>query len=205
MNDNSDLQIDAEIWFDAGVVWAAPHGPLEEKANHDLTLRAFAFAEEKISWRVLFDYRRAALTYDVLALNRHAEVISRLGLPPTARVGMLCRYHSADFEFWQRVLNMRGIAALVFTDGEAAVKWLLSQEPDPAAAPAAGKVAKSVLDVGMVKRQLNEFAMQRKNAPWSHKVADFTELVECLVTLAAQHGVDLRQTIKRLSSHNEES
>jgi len=115
-----------DVWIEAGVVWAAAEGALADSAHQDLTQRAVAMAAGSGAdgWRLLLDYRRANLTADVLALSRHAELMSRLGLPGGARTAMLCRQRSTNFVFWERVLRARGHEVSVFTDGEAALSWL---------------------------------------------------------------------------------
>jgi hypothetical protein len=131
------MSADRDVWLEGGIVWAAPSANPTEEANRDLTQRALALAAETENWRILFDFRRSKLTHDVLALNRQAELISEHGLPAIARTAMLCRHRSTDFQFWERVLNLRGLSAATFTDGEAAIGWLRVQEQPPAEAASA--------------------------------------------------------------------
>jgi len=127
-----------DVWIEAGVVWAAAEGALADSAHQSLTQRAVAMAAGSGTpdWRLVLDYRRANLTADVLALSRHAELLSRLGLPDGARTAMLCRQRSTNFVFWERALRARGHEVSVFTDGEAALSWL--HRPSTADAPASG-------------------------------------------------------------------
>jgi hypothetical protein len=113
-----------DVWLEAGVVWAAPEGALPDNVHQNLTERAVAMAAGVEPWRLLLDYRRANLTQDALSLSRHAELMSRLGLPEGARTAMLCQQRSTSFVFWERVLRARGHEVSVFTDGEAALSWL---------------------------------------------------------------------------------
>ena len=96
-----------DVWLEAGVVWAAAEGALADSSHQILTQRAVAMAAKDGNWRLMFDYRRATLTHDVLALSRHAELLSRLALPESARTAMLCRQRSTNFIFWERVLRAR--------------------------------------------------------------------------------------------------
>ena len=151
-------------------------------------------AGKSASYRLLFDYRRAVLTHDVLVLNRHAEILSRLGLPEQVRIVMLCRQRSTNFEFWERVLRMRGYLAAVFTDGEAALSWLHRPATDDAALAAMGSApTNAVLDVDSLSRMIQRFTTERMAAPHSQVLAEFTELLECLLAQADQLGVDLMQ------------
>ena len=180
-----------DVWLDGGIVWAAPKGSLAEDASRDLTERALALAAETENWRILFDFRRSKLTHDVLALNRQAELLVQRNMPKLARTAMLCRHRSTDFQFWERVLSLRGLSAATFTDGEAAIGWLQVQEPNETEAPpAAGSASRPPVDVAAVKLQLRQFAEERKNAPRSVVIAEFKELVECLNTQANNLGID---------------
>ena len=184
-----------DVWIEAGVVWAAAEGALADAAHQNLTQRAVAMAAGSGSdgWRLLLDYRRANLTADVLALSRHAELLSRLGLPDGARTAMLCRQRSTNFVFWERVLRARGHEVSVFTDGEAALSWL--HRPNTGDAPASDphETATASIDVESVKRVLQRFATERLGAPRSQVVAELTALVECLFAQADHLGVDLSQ------------
>lgn len=184
-----------DVWIEAGVVWAAAEGVLADSAHQNLTQRAVAMAAgaNADSWRLLLDYRRANVTADVLALSRHAEMMSRLGLPAGARTAMLCRQRSTSFVFWERVLRARGHEVSVFTDGEAALSWL--HRPNTGDAPASdpGEPAMVATDVESVKRLLQRFATERLGAPRSQVVAELTALVECLFAQADHLGVDLSQ------------
>jgi hypothetical protein len=188
------MEKERDVWLEAGVIWAVAVGALPDAASRSLTQRAVAMAGEAASCRLMLDYRRAALTHDVLALNRHAEMLSQLGLPEDARVAMLCRQRSSNFDFWERVLRMRGYMAAVFTDGEAALSWLHRPATDAAVAavlPAAP--ASALLDVDSVKRLVHRFASERASAPRSQVQAEFTELLECLFAHADRLGLDLMQ------------
>ena len=192
-----------DVWLEAGVIWAAAAGSLPDGPDQNLTQRAVAMAGKSANYRFIFDYRRAALTHDVLALNRHAELLSRLGLPEQARIVMLCRQRSTSFEFWERVLRMRGYLAAVFTDGEAALSWLHRPATDAAtlAAPV-GAPTDAPLGVDSLSRMLQRFATERMAAPHGQVVAEFTELLECLFAQADQLGVDLMQgTDLKLRNH----
>jgi hypothetical protein len=184
-----------DVWIEAGVVWAAAEGALPDSAHQNLTQRAVAMAAGTgaASWRLLLDYRRANLTADVLALSRHAELLSRIGLPGGARTAMLCRQRSTNFVFWERVLRARGHEVSVFTDGEAALSWLHRPSTGDAPEADAGEPAITTTDVESVKRLLQRFATERLGAPRSQVVAELTALVECLFTQADHLGVDLSQ------------
>ncbi|MGH8253919.1 MAG: hypothetical protein ACRES2_07740 [Steroidobacteraceae bacterium] len=185
------MTAERDVWLEGGIVWAAPNGTLAENASRDLTRRALALAEETANWRILFDFRRSKLTHDVLALNRQAELISQHGLPAIARTAMLCRHRSTDFQFWERVLTLRGLSAATFTDGEAAIGWLQVQQPGDDAAPTRNDAAVAVtVDLAAVKRQLRQFAEERRNAPRSQVTAEFRELLEYLHSQAGSLGVD---------------
>lgn len=196
--DDQDRRADAatagaqdDLWVDGGVIWAVARGPLLESASKDLMRRAIALAAETANWRFMFDYRHSTLTHDVLALNRHAELMYRLGLPESTRMAMLCRHRSADFLFWERVLSLRGLSAGTFTDGAAAIVWLHKHQPHETEQPVATDAAKPRIEVDAVKRQLRQFAAERTGAPRSVVTAELTELVDCLFAQAAQLGVDL--------------
>ncbi|MGB8692055.1 MAG: hypothetical protein WCD08_00925 [Steroidobacteraceae bacterium] len=188
-----------DVWLEAGVIWAAAVGSLPDGSGQNLTQRAVAMAGKSADYRFMFDYRRAALTHDVLALNRHAELLSRLGLPEQARIVMLCRQRSSNFEFWERVLRMRGYQAAVFTDGEAALSWLHRPATDaatlapPAGAAPGGTATDALLGVDSLSRMLQRFATERRAAPHGQVVAELTELLECLLAQADQLGIDLMQ------------
>lgn len=180
-----------DVWLDGGIVWATPKGSLAENASLDLTERALALAAETSNWRILFDFRRSKLTHDVLALNRQAELLVQHNMPKLARTAMLCRHRSTDFQFWERVLSLRGLSAATFTDGEAAIGWLQVQEPVGAlAAPGTDPAPGSPVDLAALKRQLRQFAEERKNAPRSQVAAEFGELVACLHAHASGLGID---------------
>jgi hypothetical protein len=188
------MDAERDVWLEAGVVWAVAVGALPDAASRSLTQRAVAMAAEAANYRLVLDYRRATLTHDVLALNRHAEMLSRLGLPEDARVAMLCRQRSSNFDFWERVLRMRGYLAAIFTDGEAALSWLHRPAADTGGADALGTApARALLDVESVKRLVHRFASERASAPRSQVQAEFTELLECLFAHSDRLGVDLMQ------------
>ncbi|HVN98520.1 MAG TPA: hypothetical protein VMT49_00640 [Steroidobacteraceae bacterium] len=185
------MTAERDVWLEGGIVWAAPNGNLAEEASRDLTRRALALAEETANWRILFDFRRSKLTHDVLALNRQAELLSQHGLPAIARTAMLCRHRSTDFQFWERVLTLRGLAAATFTDGEAAIGWLqVSPQADDSAEPGSDSLAPRPIDLAAVKRQLRQFAEQRRHAPREEVAAEFRELMEYVQTQAGYLGVD---------------
>jgi hypothetical protein len=194
------MDSERDVWLEAGVVWAVATGALPDVASRNLTQRAVSMASETRNYRLLLDYRRATLTHDVLALNRHAEMLSRLGLPQEVRVAMLCRERSSNFQFWERVLRMRGLSAAVFTDGKPALSWLMRSETGLAvadaadAADAAGAAPNNaLLDVDSLKRLVQRFAVERSSVPRSQVQAEFTELLECLFAHADQLGIDLMQ------------
>ena len=185
------MTVERDVWLEGGIVWAAPNGTLAEDASRDLTRRALALAEETANWRILFDFRRSKLTHDVLALNRQAELLSQHGLPAIARTAMLCRHRSTDFQFWERVLTLRGLAAATFTDGEAAIGWLqVEPQADDSAAPNSASIEPRAVDLAAVKRQLRQFAEDRRNAPREEVLAEFRELMEYLQAQAGYLGVD---------------
>jgi hypothetical protein len=187
------MSTERDVWLEGGIVWAAPSGNLAEAASRDLTERALALAAETENWRILFDFRRSKLTHDVLALNRQAELLSQHGLPAIARTAMLCRHRSTDFQFWERVLNLRGLSAATFTDGEAAIGWLRVQEPPSAQAPSGHDTLSSSppapLDLALVKHQLHRFAEERRSAPRALVQAEFQELIEYLREQAGGLGL----------------
>jgi hypothetical protein len=188
------MSAERDVWLEGGIVWAAPSGNLAEEASRDLTRRALALAAETENWRILFDFRRSKLTHDVLALNRQAELLSQHGLPRIARTAMLCRHRSTDFQFWERVLNLRGLSAATFTDGEAAIGWLRVQEQPSAenssAHDALSSSPPSAVDLASVKRQLRQFAEERRFAPRGLVEAEFRELIEYLRSQAGDLGLD---------------
>lgn len=185
------MTAERDVWLDGGIVWAAPNGNLAEDASRDLTRRALALAEETANWRILFDFRRSKLTHDVLALNRQAELLSQHGLPAIARTAMLCRHRSTDFQFWERVLTLRGLAAATFTDGEAAIGWLqVSPLSDDTAPVGSAATTPQPVDLAAVKRQLRQFAEERRHAPREEVLAEFRELMEYLQAQAGYLGVD---------------
>jgi hypothetical protein len=193
------MMADRDVWLEGGIVWAAPNGNLAEKASRDLTRRALALAEETANWRILFDFRRSKLTHDVLALNRQAELISQHGLPAIARTAMLCRHRSTDFQFWERVLTLRGLSAATFTDGEAAIGWLQLEQAGDAGTPARVEAVGSItVDMAAVKRQLRQFAEERRNAPRNQVRAEFRELMEYLQSQAGELGVDALRGLEKL-------
>jgi hypothetical protein len=179
------MSTERDVWLEGGIVWAAPSGNLAEEASRDLTRRALALAAETENWRILFDFRRSKLTHDVLALNRQAELLSQHGLPRIARTAMLCRHRSTDFQFWERVLNLRGLSAATFTDGEAAIGWLRVQEQ-----PESDSSPPQPVDLASVKRQLRQFAEERRLAPRGLVEAEFRELIEYLRSQAGDLGLD---------------
>ncbi|MBS0387122.1 MAG: hypothetical protein JSR15_01480 [Proteobacteria bacterium] len=185
------MTAERDVWLEGGIVWAAPNGNLAEDASRDLTRRALALAEETANWRILFDFRRSKLTHDVLALNRQAELLSQHGLPAIARTAMLCRHRSTDFQFWERVLTLRGLAAATFTDGEAAIGWLqVPPRSDDTPPLGAATAAPQPVDLAAVKRQLRQFAEERRHAPREEVLAEFRELMEYLQAQAGFLGVD---------------
>lgn len=194
------MTAERDVWLDGGIVWAAPNGTLAEHESRDLTRRALALAEETANWRILFDFRRSKLTHDVLALNRQAELLSQHGLPTIARTAMLCRHRSTDFQFWERVLTLRGLAAATFTDGEAAIGWLQVSPLGDDAAPAASASASTTprpVDLAAVKRQLRKFADERRHAPRETVMAEFRELMEYLHAQASYLGVDALRGLEK--------
>lgn len=192
------MMSERDVWLEGGIVWAAPNGNLAENASRDLTQRALALAEETANWRILFDFRRSKLTHDVLALNRQAELISQHGLPSIARTAMLCRHRSTDFQFWERVLTLRGLSAATFTDGEAAIGWLQLQPPGDDAAQVRDATGASItLQLAAVKQQLRQFAEERRNAPLSQVTAEFRELMEYLNSQADALGVDALRGLEK--------
>jgi hypothetical protein len=188
------MSAERDVWLEGGIVWAAPSANPTEEANRDLTQRALALAAETENWRILFDFRRSKLTHDVLALNRQAELLSQHGLPRIARTAMLCRHRSTDFQFWERVLNLRGLSAATFTDGEAAIGWLRVQEqPAGETSPAhdvPSSSAPSTVDLASMKRQLRQFAEERRLVPRAVVQAEFRELLELLRSQANELGMD---------------
>ena len=203
------MTAERDVWLEGGIVWAAPNGTLAEDASRDLTRRALALAEETANWRILFDFRRSKLTHDVLALNRQAELLTQHGLPAIARTAMLCRHRSTDFQFWERVLTLRGLAAATFTDGEAAIGWLqVEPQADEGAAPDSASIAPQPVDLAAVKRQLRQFAEDRRNAPREEVLAEIRELMEYLQAQAGYLGVDalrgLEQQLRQQGHHGDD-
>jgi hypothetical protein len=188
------MTAERDVWLEGGIVWAAPSGTMAEDASRDLTRRALALAAETENWRILFDFRRSKLTHDVLALNRQAELLSQHGLPGIARTAMLCRHRSTDFQFWERVLNLRGLSAATFTDGEAAIGWLRVQEQPTAETSSAHDPLASAppppVDLASLKRQLHQFAEERRSAPRAQVQAEFRELVALVHSQASDLGID---------------
>lgn len=190
---NKAMSAKRDVWLEAGVVWAAPEGALPDNVHQNLTQRAVAMAAAAAPWRLLLDYRRANLTQDVLALSRHAELMTRLGLPEGARTAMLCRQRSTSFVFWERVLRARGHEVSVFTDGEAALSWLHRPTTSDTLTPDLGEVPGVATDVDTVKRVLQKFTTERLGASRGQVTAELTELIECLFAQADHLGVDLSQ------------
>lgn len=188
------MTAERDVWLEGGIIWAVPSGTMAEAASRDLTRRALALAAETENWRILFDFRRSKLTHDVLALNRQAELLSQHGLPGFARTAMLCRHRSTDFQFWERVLNLRGLAAATFTDGEAAIGWLRVQEQPTAetssAYDALATAPRQPVDLATLKRQLHQFAEERRLAPRALVQEEFRELVDLLHSQASDLGIN---------------
>jgi hypothetical protein len=190
---NKAMQAKRDVWLEAGVVWAAPEGALPDGVHQSLTQRAVAMAAGAQPWRLLLDYRRANLTQDVLALSRHAELMTRLGLPESARTAMLCRQRTTSYVFWERVLRARGHEVSVFTDGEAALSWLHRPATSDSLTPELDDTPQAAIDVDSVKRLLQKFATEREGASRSQVTAELTALIECLFAQADHLGVDLSQ------------
>jgi hypothetical protein len=192
------MMAERDVWLEGGIVWAAPSGTMAEEASRELTQRALALAAETENWRILFDFRRSKLTHDVLALNRQAELLSQHGLPAIARTAMLCRHRSTDFQFWERVLNLRGLSAATFTDGEAAIGWLRTHE-QPGSGPGSGAERSSgtdeaptlppPVDLAAMKLQLRRFVEERRSAPPALVRAEFRELLDFLNSQARDLGL----------------
>jgi hypothetical protein len=116
MDDLVDIRVDNDI------VWAVAPGLLRGEKHQDLTHRALALASELGHAHVIFDYRGARLTHDVLV--RHAGWLVKAEQGMTIRAALLVSYATPDSEFWARLLRPSGVTASVFTDAAVAVKWL---------------------------------------------------------------------------------
>ena len=134
-----------DVWLEGGVVWAAAAGALPYSAHQDLTQRAVAMAARTATWRLIFDYRLATLTQDVLPLSRHAELLVELGLPDSSRTVMLCRQRSTSFVFWERALRARGHQASLFTDEAEALSWIHRPTTNDTVSHTAGTVTPHAL------------------------------------------------------------
>jgi hypothetical protein len=110
--------------MDGEIVWAVPAVPLQGERHRDLTQRALALASESAHGCIMFDYRGIRLMHDVLA--RHALWLVKSDLEMKIRAALLVRHATPDAEYWSRLLWVSGVTAAVFTDSQAAVKWLHS-------------------------------------------------------------------------------
>lgn len=113
-----------DVRLNEGLVWAAARGLIDSHAGQSLARQACVLAHRSNNWRILFDLRLAVLAHDPLALNRHAEVLHRLGLPQHSRMALLCRWRTSECDYWEQLLNLTGFSAAVFMDGAQAMDWL---------------------------------------------------------------------------------
>ena len=119
MNAITDLRVDNDI------IWATPTAPLQRENHEELTHRALALAGDAGHGLVMFDYRRAVLTHDVLA--RHAVWLVKADLGMAIRAALLVRHVTPDSDFWARLLWLSGVTGAVFTEEATALRWLQGQ------------------------------------------------------------------------------
>ncbi len=184
-----------DVWLDNGVVWAAAAAGLPVSASRRLTQRAITMAGEAKSSRIMLDFRGATLIGNTLALTWHADMLARLKPPGEIHMAMLCWQYSDSVQHWERTMKERGHLAGVFTDSEAALAWL----GDAAAAPAAqaAQAAEEPTDAESLKRLLERYADGLSAVPHSQVVAEFLELLDCLLANAELLGVDAMRGLEQ--------
>ena len=148
----------------------------------------------------MLDFRGATLIGNKLALTWHADMLARLKPPGDTRLAMLCWQFSDSVQHWERTLNERGHPAAVFTDSAAAKAWLGDAAPaHGASATAASAILPSgeSTDAESLKRLLERYADGLSSVPHSQVVAEFHELLECLLENAELLGVDAMRGLEQ--------
>ena len=101
---------------------------VEERTNYPLMMSVDDLGEGfalTVQVREQVQPRRICeLMHDVLA--RHALWLVKSDLEMKIRAALLVRHATPDAEYWSRLLWVSGVTAAVFTDSQAAVKWLHS-------------------------------------------------------------------------------
>ena len=189
-----------DVWLDNGVVWAAAAAGLPVSASRRLTQRAITMAGEAKSSCVMLDFRGATLIGNTLALTWHADTLARLKPPGDTRLAMLCWQLSESVQHWERTLKERGHLAAVFTDNEAALAWLGDAAPVHGASMTAALAALPIeepTDAESLKRLLERYADGLSSVPHSQVVAEFHELLDCLLENAELLGVDAMRGLEQ--------
>ena len=189
-----------DVWLDNGVIWAAAAAGLPVSASRRLTQRAITMAGEAGSSRIMLDFRGASLIGNTLALTWHADMLARLRPSGNIHMAMLCWQYSDSVQHWERTLRERGHAATVFTDSGAALAWLEraapAQKESTSAAPVAPPV-EAATDAESLKRLLARYADGLSTVPHSQVVAEFHELLDCLLENAELLGVDAMRGLEQ--------
>ncbi len=189
-----------DVWLDNGVVWAAAAAGLPVSASRRLTQRAIAMAGEARSSRIMLDFREATLVGNTLALGWHADMLARLRPPSDTHMALVCWQYSDSTQHWQRTLQKCGLLAAVFTDSEAALAWLGDAAPARRASMTAALAAPPIEepnDAESLKRLLERYADGLSSVPHSQVVAEFHELLDCLLENAELLGVDAMRGLEQ--------
>ncbi|RME73361.1 MAG: hypothetical protein D6781_00565 [Verrucomicrobia bacterium] len=100
------------------------------------TVRAFfarmgKAAQEHRCGRILTDLQRARIAADPVDIFSTVGDLEELGVRRTFRRAIVISRDHADYAFWETACRNRGFHGVqVFTDGEAARAWLLTQPRD---------------------------------------------------------------------------
>jgi hypothetical protein len=205
-----------DVWIENGVIWAAAAAGLPVSASRRLTHRAIAMAGQARSSRIVLDFRGASLIGNTLALNWHADMLAKSKPPRDIRIAMLCNQYSESVQLWERMLQERDHQAAVFIDIAAALRWLVAParttgiattdvpvpspataRSDPTATLSAAEMGSECTDAESLKLLLQRYADGLGAVPHHQVVAEFVELLECLLTNAELLGVDAMRGLQQ--------
>jgi len=94
----------------------------------ELSARVAGFIEQYDCKRILNDMRQASLTSNSFNIYKMPRIVSQAGIEPRCRRALVVSKMTPDFHFLETVFINQGHIVKMFTEIDAALRWLLTKE-----------------------------------------------------------------------------
>ena len=111
-----------------GYIAVTTEGDFALSTLKELAADIAGFVERYNCNRILNDMRRARLTEGTFNIYNMPKIASRAGIEPRFKRAMVVNELSSDYHFLETVFVNQGHIVKIFTDIDAALRWLLNKE-----------------------------------------------------------------------------